>query len=179
MINWQEKGSLILGLTNGAIQKHKKILGLDMDGTLITVKSGSKFPTSSSDWKFLYSEKVVEKVKEYNENGYGIVIITNQHGIGLGKAKKQDITDKIEQIHKELGSMEIQVYIATDDDMFRKPNRGIWDMFIKVNGIEEEEECIKQSLFIGDAAGRKKTKTNKGDHSDFDYKFALNIGLTF
>lgn len=63
--------------------------------------------------------------------------------------------------------------------MYRKPNRGIWDMFIKVNGIEEEEECIKQSLFIGDAAGRKKTKTTKADHSDFDYKFALNIGLTF
>lgn len=47
---------------------------------------------------------------------------------------------------------------------------------MKMNKIEQIDQ---QSLFIGDAAGRKKTKATKADHSDFDYKFALNIGLNF
>jgi len=34
-------------------------------------------------------------------------------------------------------------------------------------------------LFIGDAAGRSKLGNRKADHSDFDHKFAINVGLTF
>jgi len=52
-------------------------------------------------------------------------------------------------------------------------------MFLKINKIEDIETCKSNSIFVGDAAGRKKTKTSKADHSDFDYKFALNVGLEF
>jgi bifunctional polynucleotide phosphatase/kinase len=37
------------------------------------------------------------------------------------------------------------------------------------------EECI----YVGDAAGRKKNKNVKADHSNVDYKFALNLGCRF
>jgi len=47
-----------------------------MDGTLIKVKSGKKFPKDKDDWIF-YDEKVKEKLKEYYEMDYAIVIFTN------------------------------------------------------------------------------------------------------
>jgi len=68
---------VIYGLTKDSLNKYEKVLGLDMDGTLIKVKSGSKYPTNSSDWKLWDDSKVIEKINEYNEKGYGIIIITN------------------------------------------------------------------------------------------------------
>jgi hypothetical protein len=35
--------------------------------------------------------------------------------------------------------VELQVYLATKDDKYRKPHRGMWEMFLKVNKIKEKE----------------------------------------
>jgi len=51
-----------------------------MDDTIITRKSGAKFPKNADDWLFL-NDKVVPKIKELAEEGYKIVIFTNQAGI--------------------------------------------------------------------------------------------------
>jgi len=52
----------------------------DMDDTIITRKSGDKFPKDSDDW-ILLNDKVAPKIKELYNDGYKIVIFTNQAGI--------------------------------------------------------------------------------------------------
>jgi bifunctional polynucleotide phosphatase/kinase len=68
------------------------------------------------------------------------------------------------------------VFIASDDDEYRKPSTTMWDLLeSKYNGKVKVDR--KESFFCGDAAGRK-TKTHK-DFSDTDLKFALNVGVKF
>lgn len=54
----------------------------------------------------------------------------------------------------------------------------MWDFF-----VEECNENIKidkkASMYVGDAAGRKKPQVAKNDFSDSDLKFAHAIGLPF
>jgi len=51
-----------------------------MDDTIITRKSGAKFPKDAHDWVLLF-DKVTPTIKKLHEDGYKIVIFTNQLGI--------------------------------------------------------------------------------------------------
>jgi bifunctional polynucleotide phosphatase/kinase len=62
----------------------------------------------------------------------------------------------------------IIIYASIDNDIYRKPHTTFYDI-IKLDNEYE----IKEVFYCGDACGRK------SDHSDTDYKFALNCGITF
>ena len=76
-----------------------KFLGLDMDDTLIKVKSKAKFAKDQYDWEF-WHDKVPSKIKAYHDQGFSIILFTNQKGISLGKTKLEHITEKIELIKR-------------------------------------------------------------------------------
>ena len=50
---------------------------------MIKTKSGAKFPKDANDW-VIWDDKVVEKLKELDKNGFKIVIFSNQNGISKG-----------------------------------------------------------------------------------------------
>lgn len=148
--------------------KKSKIAAFDMDHTLIKPKSGAKFPTDRYDWKWLY-DNVPEILKKYNNDGFKIVIFSNQGGVDKGKQNVKDLYGKIEDMSTELG-FNINAFLACGDDIFRKPYTTMWDFFVKLNGD------IKESFYIGDAAGRlRKPK----DFSCGDRAFAYNCNLKF
>jgi len=156
-----------------------KILGLDMDDTLISIKSSNKFPVNSDDWILLFDKnKMVEKLNSYLSEGYKIVIFTNQKGISLGKTKENDITKKIENIQKTLG-IPLIAFIATDGDYYRKPSIGMWKLLFEQFNSDIKIANLNKSIYVGDAAGRLKNSSMKKDHSNFDYLFALNIKVDF
>lgn len=174
---WIKKDSVIV--CDFGTTPSDKILGFDMDDTLITVKSANKFPVDSDDWTFLFDKnKIIEKLNVYIDDGYKIAIFTNQKGISLGKVKELHITKKIENIQKTLG-IPLIAFISTEDNYYRKPSIGMWKLLFDQYNSDIKTPNFNKGLFVGDAAGRLKNSKGKKDHSNVDYLFALNINVDF
>jgi bifunctional polynucleotide phosphatase/kinase len=151
----------------------EKILGFDLDDTLISPKGSNKFATNENDWQILHEQKLKEVLKKYED--FKIVIFTNQKGISKGHTDSAMWKKKVEKIQEYL-KLPFLVIAATEDDYYRKPCIGMWELVAKYNNdITPDPE---KSIYVGDAAGRVRAKGKK-DHSDSDYKFALNVGCKF
>jgi len=64
-------------LHSASLPGSAKIASFDMDSTLISTKSGAKFPKHAGDWQW-WSGSVVKTLQKYHAEGYKLVIFTNQ-----------------------------------------------------------------------------------------------------
>lgn len=110
---------------------------------------------------------------------FRIVVFTNQNGLKLltGKTTKHvnrynDWKDKVTMVITKL-NLPIRLYAATEDDEYRKPRTGMFAQLVSDLGNDVELIDMKESFFVGDAAGRA------GDHSAGDRRFAENIEIPF
>uniref|UniRef100_A0A671TJS6 Polynucleotide kinase 3'-phosphatase n=1 Tax=Sparus aurata TaxID=8175 RepID=A0A671TJS6_SPAAU len=157
----------------------KLIAGFDIDGCIITTKSGKVFPTGPDDWKILYHE-IQPRLASLLRKGYKVVFFTNQMGIARGKLRPEVFKSKVEDILTRL-QLPVQVFVAAGPGIYRKPVMGMWNHLCeKANdGVTVDQ---KQSFYVGDAAGRPENWApgkKKKDFSSSDRLFALNIGLEF
>ena len=152
-----------------------KMAGFDMDWTLIRTKTGKTFPQNAEDYK-LWHAGVPAKIQELANQGFRIAIFTNQNGVQTGVQNLKEITNKIDKLQQILG-VPLVALISTGTDEYRKPSVCAWEYVENVLG--DCKSGRKQCLFIGDMAGRAKTKLTKKDHTDTDLKFALNLGVQF
>ncbi|KAK4058322.1 Golgi transport complex subunit 4 [Microbotryomycetes sp. JL221] len=157
----------------------KKVLALDIDGTLITTKTGNNFPRDETDWKF-WDLAVTRKLDQARQQGFSIVFFSNQ---ATKPVKQEQFKIKMRHIGERLRltghDFPFKCYAAFGYDKFRKPAPGMWDAFISSPAAHPALD-LAQSKFVGDAAGRlHRGLPRKRDHSDSDRKFAMNIGLTF
>ena len=156
-----------------------KVAAFDIDGTIITTKSGKVFPVDEHDWRILYPE-VPGKLKSLVEEGYKLVLITNQAGIAKGKLTIKQFSKKVSSILSRLG-VNAMVFVSTaDTGYFRKPRPGIWD-WLELRGNSGVQVSRTDSFYCGDAAGREAgfIPGKKKDFSCSDRLFAENIGVTF
>ncbi|CAG9102249.1 unnamed protein product [Plutella xylostella] len=172
-----DSGELYIYTAKG-VKSSEKIAAFDMDGTLITPKSGKVYPVDISDWKIAFPT-VAQKLKEQIELGFKVIILSNQAPIGSGRVKIEDFKKKIENIVRKL-DVPIQAYIATGKGFYRKPTTGMW----KVLSEEKNDGLVidmEKSFYCGDAAGRTANWApgKKKDHSMADKLMAENLGLTF
>ena len=140
--------------------KHRpKMASFDYDWTLVKPKGSRPFPKDVDDWTFLY-DTVPDMLRTYYEEGYMIVIFTNQTK-----------SWKVDQVLKVMGSMGIPMFIPLGDYKNNKdegkPNPSIFNYFIGEQTID-----LYESFFVGDALGRQ------GDWSNTDKLFAENIGIS-
>eukprot|EP01105_Mastigella_eilhardi_P001023 TRINITY_DN1129_c0_g1_i1.p1 TRINITY_DN1129_c0_g1~~TRINITY_DN1129_c0_g1_i1.p1 ORF type:complete len:550 (+),score=127.44 TRINITY_DN1129_c0_g1_i1:268-1917(+) len=173
---WTKTGSLLYLLWDVPVSP--TIYSFDMDDTLITTKSGKKFPESQHDWKWLYPT-IPHMLAELYQKGYTIAIFSNQAGINKGHAKEADITEKILEMCTD-ARVPIFSFVAAEENYFRKPSTDMWDLFLKCC-MKGRTPDLDVCLFVGDAAGRPinwKPKAKK-DFSCSDRMFAANIGLPF
>ncbi|KAL8275931.1 hypothetical protein Esti_000047 [Eimeria stiedai] len=146
----------------------------DLDGTLITTRSGKKFPVDSNDWKLLFEKHL---------------------GVARGHVTLSDLTSKMDNIQRSLG-VPLTGCLCCCDDLYRKPRPTsaaliFHELLPKVlqaaqsgsvsacepperdRGLRSGTCKYPRVFFVGDAAGRP------GDHSCADLKFALNVGMHF
>jgi bifunctional polynucleotide phosphatase/kinase len=139
---------------NNAVNRDK-MAAFDYDWTLVSPKGGKTFPSNVDDWEWLYPS-IPEKIKGYYEDGFMIVIFTNQ-----SKAWKHE---QIQLVAKTLG-IPLFIVVATEKCDY-KPNPILFNILMGNDKISKEK-----SFFVGDALGRS------GDFSDSDKIFAENIGI--
>ncbi|KAK9816622.1 hypothetical protein WJX72_002886 [[Myrmecia] bisecta] len=149
-----------------------KIAAIDLDGTLVNTKGNRPFALDANDWK-LFNKKVPKVLQKYAEEGFKIVIFSNQNSVKSaleGKAAEK-VKRRIDNILEAI-KVPAAVFCATGQDELRKPEPGMWHFFVKNcnGGIAPD---VSQSFFVGDAAGRA------GDFADTDKAFAQAIGLAF
>ncbi|KAI4503715.1 hypothetical protein M0802_001118 [Mischocyttarus mexicanus] len=174
---WESNKELLI-YTPSNVRNCTLVAAYDMDGTLIKTKSGLVFPKDIHDWQLLYPI-IPKKLKQLYEDGYKIVIFTNQGALGTGKVKIEDFKIKIEKVVQKLG-VPIQVFISMGKNIYRKPAPGMWNKFVndKNGGL-----CVDRinSFYVGDAAGRPKdwAPGRKKDHSKVDRLMAKNVDLYF
>ncbi|KAJ0022391.1 hypothetical protein NQD34_009881 [Periophthalmus magnuspinnatus] len=175
--NWQQINNLMV-YTAAGVKASDKIAGFDIDGCIITTKSGKVFPTAPDDWRILYPE-IQPRLASLLKKGYKVVFFTNQMGIAKGKLRPEVFKSKVEDILATL-KLSVQVFVASGSGMYRKPVVGMWTHLCeKANeGVPVDKT---KSFYVGDAAGRPKNWApgKKKDFSSSDRCFALNIGLQF
>lgn len=152
-------------------QKNKTIVSFDLDDTLISTKSKKKYPISADDWIEINNSKnrLTETFKTNN-----IIIFSNQSKM---KGQEELIKSKFEQVINYF-QLPLTVYISGNYDHYRKPNIGMFQLMLK-DFYNDNINEIETFIFIGDAAGRPKTRKHPKDFSCSDRKFCYNIGYFY
>ncbi|KAI5662377.1 hypothetical protein M9H77_21700 [Catharanthus roseus] len=174
---WKAFQTIIFLERADGLHDSRKIAAFDFDGCLVNT---SVKRIGADAWSLMYPS-IPEKLQELYNDGYKLVIFTNESNIERWKKKRQVAVDsKIGRLDNFIKQVKIpmQVFIACGlssgkpEDPFRKPKPGMWHIMEKQfnSGLQID---MDNSFYVGDAAGRPK------DHSDADIKFAEAIGLKF
>lgn len=152
----------------------KKVLLIDLDGTLIHTISGDVFPKGVWDMKIDF--ELLDKIKEYGFKA--ICIITNQGGVEKGFVNMGRWMNKVQYICyciKEYTGINCQYEVCFSNDkdnIRRKPNIGMITDYL-TDCIQNTDDTTNHCLMVGDASGKE------GQFSDSDKKCAENAGIEY
>ncbi|VDN16864.1 unnamed protein product [Dibothriocephalus latus] len=127
--SWSVTDSLAI-FTPPNTKNSSKVLALDMDGTIIVPASGRVFPKDANDWKLMLTN-IPEVLKRYDNEGFKVVILSNQSSFKKDRSKLPEFQVKVQEVVAKLG-LPIQVFLSLQDDMNRKPRTGLWQALERV-----------------------------------------------
>lgn len=122
---------------------------VDLDGTLITTKTGRPFPLHSADWKFI--PETIDALKYYAKKHYKIIIVSNQGGIEQGYltdavfiTKLETICSTLEKVYGFKKNSIAYFYCNKMQSYYRKPNPGM-----AYEAALEYNISLKDSVMLG------------------------------
>lgn len=125
---YDEVRHVYVGHYRSGAQPSDKIAAFDFDGTLSVPRSGKTFPKDGQDFQLL-SEQLPKRLREVT-NGRSFIIFTNQMGVGK-HTTSQAVRDRISGILRLIGPIPCTVFASTLENEYRKPRRGMFDLFLK------------------------------------------------
>ena len=160
--------------------KKKRALFLDRDG-VINIDYGHVYKVA--DFKF--TNFIFDFCKKYQKEGYVIIVITNQAGIGKGLYSESDfikLNDYMIQEFKKRDIVISKVYFCPhkpeDKCKCRKPMPGMFIQAIKDFNIDPNQSIAigdkMSDLIAADAAGVKKKIFVNGNYAKEDVDFEYN-----
>ncbi|RDL37783.1 HAD-like protein [Venustampulla echinocandica] len=173
--------------TKAGDSKRNKIAAFDFDSTLIQTSSGKRFASDSADWKWWHPSVPGRLRKLYLEEGYRVVVVSNQAGLTLKPDSKapKSLQTKVDSFKAKVSAvfnqldLPISIYAATAKDIYRKPRPGMWTEILDDYDLQPSEVDFEHSIFVGDAGGRHAEAGRPKDFSCSDRNFAENIGIKF
>lgn len=144
-----------------------KVAAFDLDDTLITANSGNKWARSANSWKW-WDGSVPSKLKQLHQEGYTIIIMSNQGNV-IPKADSKSMANLkacVTSILQQL-DLPLRFYAATIQDRYRKPRIGMWEKLLDDLQLDGAID-MNNSFYVGDAGGREKTDRRPKDHSNCD-----------
>ena len=152
------------------------IAAFDLENTLLWSEAGLIYMRRDDDWvpttNILKMARLMDSLMADN---WTIVIFTNQEERNpeYTETSKRRIISLLDNVTQYMThAFRPWVYMAIRNDNNRKPNNGMWQLFI----IESRLTKLPQSFYCGDAIGN--TATNPLYRwSDHDTQFAENCGL--
>ena len=138
----------------------KKIIFIDRDGTLISEPADTKQVNSISEINFL--PNVILSLKELQNKGYRLVLVSNQDGLGTVANPRENYDDINKFVQKVLASEQIYLdeiftcpHMPEDNCNCRKPNTGLVDKYFRENQID-----VENSYMVGDRQSDLEFATN-------------------
>ncbi len=132
------------------VMKPKKTIILDRDGVINKKPPKADYVKSWSEFEFL--PESVEGLKLLNDNGFKIIIATNQPGIARGLMKHEDLITIHDKLKSELEKNSVRIdgiYVCEhgwDDGCdCRKPNAGL--LFQAANDFKLD---LTKTFYVGD-----------------------------
>ncbi|GJN17740.1 hypothetical protein PR202_gb04836 [Eleusine coracana subsp. coracana] len=131
--HWKVFDTVIFCEKEDDLHASAKIAAFDFDGCLVKT---SVRRIGADEWSLMH-KSIPVKLQELYNDGYKLVIFTNESNIERWKNKRQVAVDsKVGRLDQfiERAKVPIQVFIAcglgkgkgTPDDQYRKPNPGMW-----------------------------------------------------
>ncbi|GAB2284387.1 hypothetical protein Dimus_018841 [Dionaea muscipula] len=136
MPGWKAFQTIIFLEKDDGLEDSSKIAAFDFDGCLANTSVKRIGPDA---WSLMYPS-IPDKLQSLHNNGYKLVIFTNESNIERWKNKRQVAVDsKIGRLNKFIKCVKvpIQVFIACgfdkgdQEDPFRKPKPGMWHIMDK------------------------------------------------
>ncbi|KAK3808320.1 MAG: polynucleotide kinase 3 phosphatase-domain-containing protein [Benniella sp.] len=178
-VRWKTNGTSFIVGEAFKPQPGAKVAAYDLDKTLIKVNGNHKWPKNADDWVW-WTPSVPKHLQKVADEGYTIVVITNQNGLDGNPDKQTEMRTKFEKICAQL-RLPMWILISMQKDHNRKPMTGLWH-WLEARFLEDDVEIDRSvSYFVGDAAGRQdgwKVGAVK-DFNNTDRKFADTLNIQF
>jgi bifunctional polynucleotide phosphatase/kinase len=160
----------------GPAPRRQRIAAFDLDDTLISPSTGSKWVRSASEWRW-WHPTVPTKLKSLHSDGFRIVLFSNQGAVSLKNDAKALQKDSVSLVNfkNQLGAilrqldLPVHVYAAMGKDVYRKPRTGMWKVMLEEHGMGGDNAVdLASSFYVGDAAGRERATKRPKDHACSD-----------
>lgn len=136
---------------DAAPSREARLALFDLDGTLITSKSGRRWASDGDDW--IFQGPVPAVFQRYATEGWTVAIITNQSKWNCkgGKDSQTKVSTVLDALFAVNGWAPwcLVATGSTSEALYRKPARGLFNVLVREMGVTRLEEAF----YCGDAAG--------------------------
>jgi len=178
-VEWSVHKQCLLVRTVGSCSPKVKVAGFDLDQTLVNWRCAG-WPSRPEHYE-LWNSIVIERLRQLHDNGYKLVLFSNQGGIKNAFHGKKSGTVKgiIDWIAKLVDRPLFAVCSTKKNAAYHKGNPGMWGV------MEDYCNCGKRvrpdlSFYVGDADGIGDDTANlqqqQHQQTGTDKLFAENVG---